>query len=159
MAELVHQFSYNAVSLSVFLFAAALFIAAFGWACVQFMRMAQIVIATNVSLSRELAAIQQSLARGVIGQPNGIAPVPVSEPVAGQIFSEKPSSAPEGKKPKKTKPPEGEFYAYDESLQAELETIRNLRRDKENDQGGLSDEELDAQIAMVAAAGFNEDEP
>lgn len=158
MAELMHQFSYNAASLSVFLFAAAIFLAAFGWACVQFMRMAQIAIATSVNLSRELTAIQQSLARGVIGQPNGAAGIPVSDPVSGQVFSEQPSSAP-GVKGKKPKPTEGEFYAYDETLQADLETIRNLRKEKADDQGGLTDEELEAQIAAVQAAGFNENEP
>lgn len=157
MVELFRQASTNAVSLSVFFLSAAIFLAAFGWACIQVVRASQLIIATNVTISRELAAIQQMLTKAPA--PTGFTPANV--PVPGPPFMQ-PSPevvAEAGKKPSKPLKMEGEFYAYDEGLQADLETIRNLRKERENDQGGLSDEELFAQIEKVQAAGFDENEP
>lgn len=153
MLELAQQYYMVAAVLSVLLLSTAVLLFAVGYSALAITRMLQMCIATNVTLARELSAIQQSLARG------GVNPtVPVSEPVGSSFPSAMPSSAPAspgGKKPRKQ---EGEWYAYDESMQSDLETIRKLRQEKGKDQGGLTDEELDSQIASVKAAGFDENE-
>jgi hypothetical protein len=150
MDQIIHQISNNAVVLSMFLIAASVFLFAIIWAACRITRMMQLEIATNVTLARELASIQKSLATGVS--------VPVSDPA--QIFAPAmPSSAPveEGKKNKK--PQEGEFYGYNEADMSDIETINQLRREKVSHVGMFTDDELDAHIKSVKDAGFNEDEP
>jgi hypothetical protein len=126
---------YFTILIIVISLVASIFLCAAAWAAVAVTRMIQISISLDVTLARELSAIQQSLANRKTAQP--AIPTPSSEPAPNQ---------------------EGEFYAYDESLMSDLETIRKLRQERGSQQGGLTDEELQDQIASVKAAGFDENE-
>lgn len=142
------QIAGNAVIICFLLLTSAIFLSALGWASIQFMRMAQIAIMTNAVLARELSVANKSFA------PDAAAPsLNIVKPAKTDDMAHDPVRG-------KGKPhdEEGEFYAYDERLQADLETVRSLRKEQEIQQG-LSDDELDAHIASVKDAGFDEDEP
>ena len=143
MDEAIRQVSENAIQVGVLLFAAAIFIAILGWAFVQFMRMAQIVIATNVALKRELNGVISKGSHGSVPVQGPRVPIDNPEP----LYNSDQASV------------GGECYAYDEELLADLEALRNLKKHSEREQGGLTDNELQEQIAAHRAAGYNEDEP
>ena len=143
-AELVNQIQTNYVSLSVFLIAAAIFIGAFGCASVAITRMIQLYIATNLTITRELAAIKNSM----------VAPVQPGAPKAMPFTMPSSSPAPVNQPGETGAPsPEGEILGYDESEMADQEAIRILRAQKRAD-GGMTDEAWQAEIDRVNAAGF-----
>lgn len=144
MNEIVRQFSQNAIQLSVVLVCAGAFLFAIGWSAVQLARLGQLVIATNITIARELSAIQASLV-APSQQVNipGVAYTASSAPTAPQKDSAGISQK------------DGEIYGYDEADMAEQEAIRILRAQKKAE-GGMSDEAWEAEIDRVNAAGYKE---
>jgi hypothetical protein len=142
MNEFIKQISENAALLSVFLFTAAIFLCAFAWACVAFLRMHQIVSATNLTISRELSLIQHSLA----------APNVALQPIHQESLSTVP-----GVSSPKQKQPEGEAYGYNDDEMAAAEAVRILRS-QHKFEGGMTDDELEARFKDSKSKGFNEDE-
>jgi hypothetical protein len=149
MTELLHQFQSNAALSIIMLFTAAVFLLSLAWSAIAITRMLQICIATNLSLARELNAMQQSLVRDVVNHP-----IPIQNPTTSAM----PSSAPKTADKKKDYG-EGEFYAYDEADMADRETIHRLRHETTTQQGVLTNEELQSQIDSLKNNGFDEDEP
>jgi hypothetical protein len=135
MDEVLRQCSVNAVGL----IAASIFLICFAAAAIAVTRMLQLYIATNLTITRELAAIQRSM----------VAP---ASPGMTQTATFMPPS-----EPAQSKPQEGEIIAYDEAEMADLETIRILRQQKKAE-GGMTDAEWQAEIDRVNAAGFKEPE-
>jgi hypothetical protein len=127
MNPVISQISENAVVLSVFLFAAAIFFAGLGWGAVAITRALQISIATNVTLARELSAIQTAIGK----IPGGV----------------KASGIPSIKTPPETQPTEGEFYPYDEELLYRQEQILELQKAGVKNAKDLSNEDLDKHLA------------
>jgi len=120
MNPILNQIVENVVPISIFLVAAGIFCAGAGWGLLAIIRMLQVAVATNITLSRELSAIQH-----VIGKiPGGTSPAVVT-----------------GSPPKADKDNEGEFIPYDEELMArQEELLRNQQAAKERN--GLSDAAL-----------------
>jgi hypothetical protein len=143
-AELVNQIQTNYVSLSVFLIASAIFLGTFACAAIAITRMIQLYIATNLTITRELAVIKNSMI--VPAQPGAPQAMPFTMPSSAPAPGMQPG---EPGKPS----PEGEILGYDEAEMADQETIRILRAQKKAD-GGMSDEAWQAEIDRVNAAGF-----
>lgn len=144
MAEFVQQLSLHAGVMSILLVCAALFLLAAGWAAIQFTRATQLQVATNIAIARELSVIHQS----ITGSKAAGVPAPFMPSSAGVPD---PSKGPQGPIP------EGEGYSYTDEEMADQEAIRELKRHNAADHDRMTDDELQAQIALMKANGFVEE--
>jgi hypothetical protein len=134
MNGIIAQIASNAVNLAVFLLFFSAAAVSAGWAVVAFTRLIQLQLAINITITRELASIQQMLAvpyRTTTQQP---VYMPSSTPAAEPI---KPGKTPASE--------EGEIYLPTDSDLADQEAIRNLKGQQISDQG-MVDEALQAKI-------------
>lgn len=145
MAEMINQVSMSAVQLTIFLFVASVFLASVAWAAIAVMRMLQIAIATDSILAKELAAIRQSLV--------ATAPQQQAQPQNNSLISRQ-FSVPGIRNDKKF---EGEILSSDDTELAEQETIRQLRNKGRVEMGGMTNDELEAEIEKVRQMGFVEE--
>lgn len=117
----------NAGPIAVLLIAAGIFFVGIAWGCFALGRLIQISIAANLVVAQEIASLRKSYP--------GIPPLKMD--------------------PFKTTPPEktseGAFYGYNEAEMADQEKISTIKERHKDEQGGLSDEALEAHLAAYGA--------
>lgn len=118
----MNQVSSDFIGISILFAAASVMAASISWGILAVVRMLQITIATNVTLSRELSAINQALGANIPGGTTATG-IPAKPPKPGKADGE------------------GEFVPYDEEeLYRQEEILRQHLAAKEAN--GLSDEAL-----------------
>lgn len=106
------------------------------WAGMGLVKILQIIATTSAVIAQELDLLRQGFFQQVIT--SNYDPR-ITVPTA------------DGKRPAPPKPREGEFYGYSDAIAAENERMAKEKETKEREQGGLTDEELEAHFRETGA--------